>query len=165
MNNVTDAPARFDRTWLALSLSVILNLFLLGVIAGHFLRGAGAREISITPMAGAITRAEAALSPADAAAFRAVLARDRPRYAQSAEQVAAARRAFIRQILAQPFDPRAASQALDAWRTSWGRFVGDFSGPLIEALSAISPQGRRRLIDARRQRHERARRSAGQPSS
>jgi len=164
MNNPTDARSRFDRIWLALSLSTILNLFLLGVIAGHFLGGAGARELSITPMAGAVARAEAALGPADAAAFRAALARDRPRYAQSAEQVAAARRALVRQILAQPFDPRAATQALAAWRTSWDRFVGDFSGPLIDALAAISPAGRRRLIDARRERLERKQSAAGQPS-
>lgn len=164
MNNVTDSRARFDRTWLALSLSVILNLFLLAVIAGHFLRGAGGRAIPISPMAGAVARAEAALDPADAAAFRAALARDRPRYVQSAEQVAAARRALAQQILAQPFDPRAASQALEAWRTDWDRFVGDFSGPLIDALAAISPQGRRRLIDARRERLEQRQLPAGRPS-
>lgn len=164
MNNVTETRERFDRTWLALSLSVILNLFLLGVIAGHFLRGAGAREISITPMAGAVARAEAALDPADAAAFRAALERGRPRYVQSAEQVAAARSAVVRQILAQPFDPRAASQALEVWRTDWDRFVGDFSGPLIEALAAISPQGRRRLIDARRERLEHRELPAVRPS-
>lgn len=164
MNNVTDTRARFDRTWLALSLSVILNLFLLGLIAGHFLRGAGAREISISPMAGAVERAEAALDPTDAAAFRAALTRDRPRYVQSAEQVAAARRELVRQILAQPFDPRAAGQALQTWRTDWDRFVGDFSGPLIDALAAISPPGRRRLIDARRERLEQRQLPAGRPS-
>jgi len=153
-----------DRTWLALSLSVVLNLFLLGVIAGHFLSRGGAREISVTPMARAVERAEAALGPADAAAFRAALERDRPRYAQSAEQVASARRALARQIAAEPFDPRATSQALAAWRMSWDHFVGDFSGPLIDALAAISPQGRRRLIDVRRERLERGQGVAGQGS-
>ncbi|MGB6486299.1 MAG: hypothetical protein WBE91_05395 [Steroidobacteraceae bacterium] len=65
-----------------------------------------------------------------------------------------ARRALARQIAAAPFDPRATSQALAAWRTSWDRFVGDLSGPLIDALASISPQGRRRLVDARRERIE-----------
>jgi Heavy-metal resistance len=84
-----------------------------------------------------------------------VLARDRPRFAPSAEQVGAARRALARQIAAEPFDPRAAAQALAAWRASWDRFMDDFSGPLIEALSSISPEGRSRLIDMRRQMRRR----------
>lgn len=154
MKTLPNTRARPAWPWLALSLSTVLNLFLLGVIAGHILGRGGPREVSITPMARAVERAEAVLSPADAAAFRAALNRDRPRYIQSAEQVTAARRALARQIAAEPFDPRATSQALAAWAESWDRFVGDFSGPLIDALSSISPEGRRRLIDARRERLE-----------
>jgi uncharacterized membrane protein len=154
MKTRTATHSRPALPWVALSLSTILNLFLLGVIAGHFL-GGGTREVSVTPMARALERAEAALGPADARAFRAALERDKARYAQSAVQVAAARRALARQIAAEPFDARATRQALAAWRTSWDRFVGDFSDPLIDALAAISPQGRRRLTDARRQRLDR----------
>jgi uncharacterized membrane protein len=164
MKTVIQTGARFDWPWLALSLSIVLNLFLLGVIAGHFLGRGGPREVSITPMAGAVERVEAALDPADAAAFRAALERDRPRYAQSAEQVAAARRALMRELAAEPFDPRAAGQALDVWSRSWDRFIGDFNGPLIDALAAISPQGRRKLIDARRERLERRPAVAGRGS-
>jgi uncharacterized membrane protein len=154
MNTSTNTRARPSWPWLALSLSTVLNLFLLGIIAGHFLSRGGSGELAVTPMARALERAEAELSPADAAAFRAALDRGGPRYAQSAAQVTAARRALARQIAADPFDPRATSQALAVWRTSWDRFVGDLSGPLIDALAAISPQGRRRLVDARRQRLE-----------
>lgn len=163
MNNFTETRARPTLSWVALALSTILNLFLLGVIAGHFLSGAQ-REPSLTPMARALERAETVLGPKDAAAFRAALERDKPRYAQSAEQVAAARRALARQIAGEPFDPTATRQALAAWRTSWDRFVGDFSGPLVDALAAISPAGRRRLIDARRERLERGQ-DAGGPIS
>jgi uncharacterized membrane protein len=154
MKTLTDTRARPAWPWVALALSTILNLFLLGVIAGHLLGGRAPRDVSISPMARAVERAEAALGPKDAAAFRAALDREGPRYAQSAEQVAAARRALARQIAAEPFDPVATNQALAAWRTSWDRFVGDFSGPLVDALTAISPPGRRRLIDARRERLE-----------
>jgi uncharacterized membrane protein len=112
-------------------------------------------------MARAVERAQAVLGPKDAAAFRAALERDKPRYAQSAEQVAAARRALAQQIASDPFDPGATGQALAAWRTSWDRFVGDFSGPLIDALTAISPEGRRQLIDARRARLERGQDASG----
>lgn len=160
MKTATDARARPAWRWVALSLSTLLNLFLLGLVAGHLL-GGGQREISITPMARAIERAEAVLGPKDAAAFRAALERDKPQYVQSAEQVAAARRALAAQLVREPFDPGATSQALAVWRTSWGRFVGDFSGPLVDALGAISPQGRRRLIDVRRERLERDKGDAG----
>ncbi len=149
---------RTDRRWLALALSIVLNLFLLGIIAGHVIRHhARAPELAVAgaPLTRALARAEAALSPQDAAAFRATLERDKPRYVQAAKQVAAARRALARQIAARPFDPRAASQALQTWRTSWDSFMSDVSSPLIDALSSISPRGRRQLIDARRERIER----------
>lgn len=154
MNTLTHTRARPAWIWLALALSTVLNLFLLGVIAGHFLGRGGQREVALTPMARALERAEAVLSPADAAAFRATLDREGPRFGQSAEQVTAARRALARQIAAEPFDPRATSQALAVWRASSDRFVGDLSGPLIDALASISPEGRRRLVDARRERLE-----------
>lgn len=158
MNTMIDPPAGFDRRWLALSLSIVLNLFLLGVIAGHFLahrQGATELPLSAAPLARAAARAEAVLAPADAAAFRNTLEHHRPQYAEAAEQVTAARRALERQIVAEPYDPQAVRQALAAWRASWNQFIGDFSGPLVDALSSISPDGRHRLIDIRRKRLER----------
>lgn len=70
--------------------------------------------------------------------------------------MAEARRALERQIAAEPFDPQAAGRALTAWRASWNEYVGDFSGPLVEALAAISPEGRSRLVVARRAREQRS---------
>lgn len=156
MKTFTDTPARPDRFWLALALSAVLNLFLLAVIAGHLLsHRVGSPGLAAgTPMAGAIARAEAELDPADAAAFRAALARERSRYAQSAAAVGTARHELARRIVAEPFDPHAVREALDTWRASWDRFMDDFSGPLIDALSSISPQGRRRLIEMRRQQRK-----------
>lgn len=159
MNTATDRPGSFDWRWLALSLSLLCNVFLAALIAGHFLSrriGPAAIPFATTPMTRALERTQAILSPRDAAAFRAVLVRDRSRYLQSALRVAAARRELGRQIAAEPFDPSAASQALAAWRTSWNAFVDDFSGPLIDALSAISPEGRRRLVAERRAREQRS---------
>jgi len=164
MKTPTHTRTRPDWPWLALSLSIVLNLFLLGIIAGHVLGHrvrAPRLAVAGTPMTRALARAEAELDPRDAAAFRAALDRDKAGYAQAAQQVTAARRAVARQIAAQPFDPRAAAQALDAWRASWDRFMGDFSGPLIDALSSISPEGRRRLIDARREQLEGQQRADG----
>jgi uncharacterized membrane protein len=173
MKTFTDTTARPHRLRLALTLSVVLNLFLLAMIAGHLLsHRVGSPGLAAgTPMAGAIARAEAELDPADAAAFRAALARERSRYVQAAAAVGTARHALARQIVAEPFDPHAVSEALDTWRASWDRFMGDFSGPLVDALSSISPQGRRRLIEMRRKqrkilrkRLEREQGAAGQKS-
>lgn len=166
MNTVTDPRAGFDWRWLALSLSLVCNVFLAAVIAGHFLsRRVGTLAVPTggTPLARALERTQAILPAKDAAAFRAVLERDKPRYAEAAIQVAVARGALEREIAAEPFDPRAASQALSAWRTSWNGFVDDFSGPLIEALSAISPEGRRRLVLARRAREQHPGRASSPP--
>lgn len=159
MNTPTDRRGSFDWRRMALSLSLLCNVFLVALIAGHFLSrriGPVASPIASAPMARALERAQAILSPQDAATFRAVLVRDRSRYLQSALRVAAARRELGRQIAAEPFDPRAAGQALTAWRVSWNGFVDDFSGPLVDALSAISPDGRRRLVAERRSREERS---------
>jgi len=166
MNTVTDPRARFDWRWLALSLSLVCNVFLAAVIAGHFL---SRRAVPValptggTPLARALERTQAVLPAQDAATFRAVLERDKSRYARSAIQVAIARRALEREIAAEPFDPQAASQALAAWRTSWNGFVDDFSGPLIEALAAISPEGRSRLVLARRAREQRSGKASASP--
>jgi uncharacterized membrane protein len=158
MNTATDRRGGFDWRWLALSLSLLCNAFLAALIAGHFLSrriGPAAMPLAATPMARALERTQAVLSPNDAATFRAVLVRDRSRYLRSALRVAAARRELARQVAAEPFDSRAASQALAAWSASWSGFVNDFSGPLIDALAAISPQGRQRLVAERRAREQR----------
>jgi len=155
MNTVIDR--RSSPAWRWLALSLVCNVFLAALIAGHFL-SARVRpvrfSIGATPMARALERAEAILPPQDAATFRAVLERDQPRYAQAAQQAAEARGALERQLASEPFDPHAARQALAAWRVSWNGFVEDFSGPLIDALAAISPAGRSRLLASRRAREQ-----------
>lgn len=158
MNTVTKPRSGRDWRWLALSLSLVCNLFLAAVIAGHF---ASSRvrpvrvPIGATPMARALLRATAVLPPKDAASFRAVFEREKPRYAQAAQQVTDARRALERAIAADPFDPQAASQALAVWRGSWDRFIQDFSGPMVDALATVSPEGRRRLVAERQERRKR----------
>jgi uncharacterized membrane protein len=155
MNNVTEPRPGLDWRWLALSL--VCNLFLAAVIAGHFMssRVRPVRvAIAATPMARALARAAAVLPPKDAASFRAVIEREKPQYAQAAKEVGEARAALERDIAADPFDPKAASQALAAWRVSWDRFVEDFSGPMMDALATLSPEGRRSLVAQRRERRE-----------
>jgi ABC-type sulfate transport system permease component len=134
---------------ITLTASLLANLFLVALIGGHLLR-IGRELGAATPLARALAHAEAALPPRDAAAFAAVIRRDAPRYEAAARQLGEARRAVQRQVVAEPFDPVAARQALAGWETAWVRFFDDFSGTLVEALAQVSPQGRRKLVAERR---------------
>lgn len=133
---------------IALPASVILNLFLLAVIGGHVWHARTRAEIpgSGMALARALSRAEAILPPKDGAAFGEVIRRDAPRFTVSVMELRRARQELDRQIVADPFNPEAARQALSATQTAWNQFLGDFSGTLIDALSQVSPEGRRKLI-------------------
>ena len=52
--------------------------------------------------------------------------------------------------MAENFDPDAVRRALATWQAKSDQFVDQFGGTLIDALAQVSPEGRRRLVDARR---------------
>lgn len=142
-----------ERSWrsLALPLSLLLNLFLIALIAGHLLlHHVGEPRIGELPLARGLANAEARLSRRDAAAIDSVFRRDEPRYVDAARDLVKARRALERQVIAQPFDRQATQRALAAWQASWNRFVSDFGGTLIDGLAQVSPEGRRKLVADRR---------------
>jgi uncharacterized membrane protein len=140
-------PAEMPR-WrrIALPASIILNLFLIAVIGGHLLNVGRHRENFGLPLARAISRAEELLPPQDAAAFGAVMRRDEAHFAKAAQALRDARQELDRQIVADPFNPAAARQALHATQMAWNQFLDDFSDPLVDGLKQVSPQGRRKLI-------------------
>ena len=141
-----------DRNWqrIALPASIVLNLFLLALIGGHLWQSQRDQADASPSLDRALANAEATLSPKDAAAFAMVLHGDAPRYVAAAQQLRTARAALNRQITAAGFNPAAVRQALAAWRAAWDRFLDEFSGPLIDAMAQLSPQGRRQLIAAGR---------------
>lgn len=142
-----------DAKWwrLALSASVVLNLFLLALIGGHFLRD-GRHELPAMPLARALARAQATLSPQDAAAFDAVVRRDAPQYVGAGREIGAARRELEQALAAEPYDKAKAHQAFARWHAAWNQYVDKLGGTLIDAMSQVSPEGRRKLI-AMRRRH------------
>jgi len=142
------------RGWLpiALAVSLIVNFFLIAVIGGRWLHHGPAQvESGSQVLARAIANAEASLSPADAAAFGAVMTRDAPRYEQAGRQLGEDRVALERQITAEPYDPQAVRQAFARWQASWNRFIDSADDTIVEALGRISPEGRRKLIEQRHQ--------------
>ena len=148
--------------WLrvVLPVSLILNLFLVALIAGHLLRSQSeAGELGSQALARALTNAEASLSPADAATFGAVMKGNASRFAQEAQQLASARTALEQRIETEPYDKETVHKAFLNWQACWNHFMDGFDEPLIEALSQISPEGRRNLIAQRRQ----ARRGSQRP--
>lgn len=140
-----------------LTASLLFNVFLLAIIGGHVLRHHGER--GVTPMSANLARAladaETSLPPSDAAKFRNVMTRGAPLYAQSAKQLAEARAALQRQIVAEPFDRQAVHSAFVAWQQSWNRLLDNADDTLIEALAQVSPEGRRKLIAQRQAERKR----------
>ena len=155
-----ETPSRGLRRF-ALPVSLLLNVFLLALIGGHLLRR-DAHQASLAaapiPLARALAAAEATLSPADAAAFGSVMRRESPNIAESVRQIAEARRALGRQIVADPYDTKATRDAMAAWQASWNHFFEQISNPLVDALGQISPEGRQKLVDERRKARSELRR-------
>lgn len=138
---------------LLLPLSVLLNLFFLALILGHLLLGDALAPHYPTPLARALAHLEASLPPEDAATFRRIMVKDAPAYLPAARQLEAARGGVEAAILAQPVDPARLHKAFATWHAAWDGFFDALSGPLAEAVVQLSPEGRRKLIAARRSEH------------
>jgi len=126
--------------------SVILNLFLGALAGGHYLRQHAESGERATALAQIMHTITARLPPKDAETFRATLHAEAPRYARSREGLVAARENLDRQLMAQQFDATATRDAMHNWQTAWDAFITDLRDPLIDALSHLSPQGRRALV-------------------
>lgn len=133
---------------IALLASLGLNLFLLALIGGFVWHHRSVQ--GGTPLMRALARAEASLPKKDAAAFDAVIKRDAPRVEPAQHQLAQARQELQQLIAADDFDRTAVQRALTNWGSAWNRFFGEFSNTLVDALSQVSPEGRRKLIEERR---------------
>ena len=135
---------------MALTASLVLNIFFVAVIGGHIIRAHRSPVPMGVNFTKAVQDAEANLPTADAKVFKEVLHRGEPRYNPALLQLVDARAELERQIAAEPFDRAKVSQALVAWRTAWLHFTDELGGPLVDALSEISPDGRAQLIASRR---------------
>jgi uncharacterized membrane protein len=153
VNTLTDnSPTVTGRRRIALSASIVLNLFLLAVIGGHVWHNHRPLPDADRPLARALADVEATLSAHDGAVFKATILADQQRFARAAQTAALARLELGRQITAEPFDPQSTQRALAAWQASWVTFMTDFDEPLVHALAGISPEGRQKLVRQRRDR-------------
>jgi uncharacterized membrane protein len=150
MNDTSEnRPTR--RIWwrLALPVSLVLNLFFVALIGGHVLHIRFTARVG-SPLARALANAEAVLPAQDAARFGAIIRGGAPQYMKSMQQLGEARQELDRQLLADQFDQEGFRRALAQWETAWSGFLNDLTNPLVQALAEISPEGRRKLVAARR---------------
>ncbi|MCI0753682.1 periplasmic heavy metal sensor [Teichococcus vastitatis] len=90
-------------------------------------------------------RIERVLPEADRDAFRRAMQGGRPRY-EAAQAGLREGSAGVQAVLAQqPFDPARLRAAMAESRARWGEFGRLYEDSLVEALSAISPEGRQRV--------------------
>jgi uncharacterized membrane protein len=127
---------------IALPASIVLNCFLVALIGGHVWRG----QDSGAPLVRVLSNIEANLNERDAATFRSVMLRDRPRLTAAAGRLAQARRELKLLLTADPLDKDAAKRALSEWRASGGLFLDSFGDTLIDALAEVSPEGRHKVV-------------------
>jgi hypothetical protein len=131
---------------------VVLNLFFGALIGGFLLHEHMHGRAAGGSLAVALANAGASLTGSDATVFNTIVRRDAPRYAAAAQNLAESRNELRRQIAADPFDAIAAKHAYAVWKKSLNLFIDDIGDTLIDALEGVSPQGRRKILDERRQR-------------
>ena len=103
-------------------------------------------------MARATSLVESQLDSADAAAFEAVIQRDKLRNAEAERALVSSRDALEHELASEPFDQARARIAVTNINEAFSRFIDSFSATVIDALSQLSPKGRKKLIELRHER-------------
>jgi uncharacterized membrane protein len=123
---------------IALAASVLLNVFLLGLWAGRFVRGATH-----------VARGPDAHEVDGAAPMRNVWRRRDAALRARSEAVDAARRAVREALLAEPFNAEAMESALAGLRNESDAAQVALHRALVETARELSVEDRRRLADSR----------------
>lgn len=125
-----------------IGLSVVLNIFLGGLIGGYFLHP------HPPGLYGVLVKLSGSLSSQDHETFWTVIDRDRSHSEAALQKVRAARMALNRTIAVEPFNPATTRAALAAWNDDWADYVKIFGDSFVDALEQISPEGRARIAAA-----------------
>ncbi|WP_160000137.1 periplasmic heavy metal sensor [Roseomonas sp. 18066] len=150
---------RFSRaTWLstALGASVALNLVLGGLLV-FAPKPQGRRP----DLATVHQQMEKLVPEADRARFTALLDAGRPGVLAQLDRQRAARATAEEALGQEPFDPASLRAAMARARNEYQQFSIALEDNLIDAVSTLSPEGRRRLAEDSRRRREAARRARG----
>jgi len=130
----------------ALGASVALNL----VLAGLLLAGAPQPAAQPRGFERMVARVETALPEADRPKFHAVLEAERNRYEAPLAALRAARAEVDAAMTREPFEPEALRAAMQDWSDRWVAFSAAYRDMMVQAMAAISPEGRAQVAAARR---------------
>ena len=135
----------------ALVVSLALNLFFFGVIAGHRLGGRGGLDWQLTPdrLRVGIERVLLALPDNDAKIVRELFEAQRPDITQRFLALQDARRAIGAALKAEPFDPAAFTAAYEAMQARSQELQGSIHGVIKTAIPQLSPEGRAVIVERR----------------
>ena len=135
----------------ALVVSLALNLFFFGVIAGHRLSGRGGPAWQLTPdrLKVGIERVLRALPDNDAKIVRELFETQRPDITQRFLALQDARRAIGAALKAEPFDPAAFTAAYEAMQARSQELQAAIHGVIKAAIPQLSPEGRAVIVERR----------------
>ena len=134
-----------------LLVSLAVNALLISAIAAFFLHGPHRRDHG-DRMAAVIERMAHKLPDADAAKLRTAYRAHVDEFRAAREDVRRLREAVRTALHAQPFDPKALDQATENLATRRAAMDRAFMNMITGAVVQMSPQGRARLLDRRRDR-------------
>lgn len=141
-----------ERRWLVtgLGFSLLVNVFLIGIVAGHFFASRGHQ---LPGVARALVPAVnvRALPPDERQQFRDAMIPYRPEILAARNDARKTRQAAEADIVAADFDRSKAVADLAAMRQATSRLQELVQDALVEALSKISPASRTALVIRNRQ--------------
>lgn len=129
-----------DRRWLApvMAGSLLVNVFLIGIIAGHLYAGNGSpSDRGVVPAAHV-----RALPPDESKKFMAVMATRRSAIQVARKAQQAARRALEAEIAAPVYDRARVTAGFAALRQAGIALQAQSHNALVEALATLSPASR-----------------------
>ena len=135
----------------ALVVSLAINLFFFGVIAGHRLGPRGQADLQLTParLERGIERVARVLPDADAELLRNRFEAGRADLAQRFQALQEARRGVGQALRAEPFDAAALAAAYEAMQSRGQEWQAGIHGVIKAVLPQLSPAGRAAIAERR----------------
>ena len=135
----------------AFVVSLALNLFFVGVIAGHRLGGGGDGDWQFAPgrLKVGIERVLRALPDDDAKVVRGLFDAQRADITQRVLALQDARRAIGTTLKAEPFDPAAFTAAYEAMQARSQELQSAIHGVIKAAIPQLSAEGRAVIVERR----------------
>jgi uncharacterized membrane protein len=141
-------PWRSRLLWLSLALNVFAAALIVTPHVWHRELGGPPRPPSFDMLVKRIARG---LDPADADAFQAAMAKERPWYEMGRKKLDEARDTVAATFGRTPYDPAAANAALQAMQDRMRESGTRFDQSLAMAIGTLSPEGRTHLATSLQQ--------------